>query len=253
MKMWEAVEHNLAEGRVHSIFHLKKDVSQTISWQTYANMPVWGICVEASNIYVSLANWYTYPTDSCYSPGTPKEKWVQRGGSCVCFSVLMNNRQMKRTYSGSSCANVLVLHNLWFVPKSKLCSSFGVFSCHHCQWLMAVAQWMPAWASGLRYSEWGSAACPSLAWSSPLPPHPRQLQLLSLRAWTWAQYVSVAKWQSRVSDESISATATIFFISEDHGSECLPIYFLQTACFCMIFALKPASLEMQTLCSHMQR
>lgn len=74
MKMWEAVEHNLAEGRVHSIFHLKKDVSQTISWQTYANMPVWGICVEASNIYVSLANWYTYPTDSCYSPGTPKEK-----------------------------------------------------------------------------------------------------------------------------------------------------------------------------------
>lgn len=74
MKMWEAVKHNLAEGRVHSIFHLKKVVSQTTSWQTYANMPVWGICVEASNIYVSLANWYTYPTDSCYSPETPKEK-----------------------------------------------------------------------------------------------------------------------------------------------------------------------------------
>lgn len=126
-----------------------------------------GVSVLKQAIYRSLANWYTYPTDSCYSPETPKEKWVQRGGSCVCFSVLMNNRQMKRTYSGSSCAIVLVLHNLWFVPKSKLRSSFGVFPCHHCQWLMAVALSMPAWASGLRCSEWGSAACPSLAWCPP--------------------------------------------------------------------------------------
>lgn len=128
-----------------------------------------GVSVLKQAKYISLANSDTYPTDSCYSPETLKEKWVERGGSCVCFSVLMDNRQMKRTYSGSSCANVLVLHSLWFVPESKLCSSFGVFSCHHCQWLMAVAQWMPAWASGLRCLEWGSAACPSLAWFPPLP------------------------------------------------------------------------------------
>lgn len=90
------------------------------------------------------------------------------------FNALMDNRQIKRMYSGSLCVNVLVFHSLWFLPKSKPYSSFSIVCCHHCQWLMALVWWVPTVMSGHRCSGWGV----SVPFLGLMPPHSRQLQLI---------------------------------------------------------------------------
>lgn len=92
----------------------------------------------------------TYRTHSAYMApktcGAITPFSALRVGSCVCFNVLMDNRQMKGTYSGSLCVNALVSRSLRFLPKSKPDSSLGVFCCHRCRWLMAFrALRVPAW------------------------------------------------------------------------------------------------------------
>lgn len=60
----------------------------------------------------------TYHAHSAYSSETHRAIIpfsALCSGSCVCFTVLMDNRQIKRMYSGSLCVNVLVSRSLWFL------------------------------------------------------------------------------------------------------------------------------------------
>lgn len=108
----------------------------------------------------------THRTQSVYSPRNTQSSnpLSQRCAvaAVLVLTFLMDTRQMKRTYSGSLCANVLVLHCLWFLPKSKPHSSLGALCCHRWRWRMALAWWVPAGMSGHTCSGRG-VACPPLA------------------------------------------------------------------------------------------